>query len=140
MFRVCDSSIEKGDIRMVTKEMANITLKDLDRMKALAKYCAGVVVEGRVDGHSIAFTYSPMETVRFGAGWYVVEIQDGNETRRIEPDKDLDGWGMGPCAEGCGRPGRVKWLSSETRVVCMECYMAINAKTRREKHGDDTGR
>ena len=119
---------------MVTKEVANITLKDLDRMKALAKYCAGVVVEGRVDGHSIAFTYSP------GAGWYTVEIQDGNETRRIEPDKDLDGWGMGPCNEGCGRPGRVKWLSSETRVVCMECYMAINANTRREKHGDDTGR
>ena len=115
---------------MVTKEVATITLKDLDRMRALAKYCAGVVVEGRSAGYSIAFTYSP------GAGWYVVEIQDGNETRRIEPDKDLDGMGMGPCNEGCGRPGRVKY-SGDDRVVCMECFVAINAEKRREKHGTD---
>jgi len=115
---------------MATKEVANITLKDLDRMRALAKYCTGVVVEGRSAGYSIAFTYSP------GAGWYVVEIQDGNETRRIEPDKDLDGTGMGPCAEGCGRPGRVKY-SGNDRVVCMECFVAINAEKWRVKHGTD---
>ena len=68
---------------MATKTVANITLKDLDRMRALAKYSAGVVVEGRSNNYSIAFTYSA------GAGWYTVEIQDGQETRRIEPDNDL---------------------------------------------------
>ena len=115
---------------MATKEVANITLKDLDRLRALAKYSAGVVVEGRSNGYSIAFTYSP------GAGWYTVEIQDGNETRRIEPDKDLDGMGMGPCAEGCGRPGRVKHSGGD-RVVCMACFVAINTEKRRVKNGTD---
>ena len=100
---------------MATKTVANITLKDLDRMRALAKYSAGVVVEGRSNNYSIAFTYSA------GAGWYTVEIQDGLETRRIQPDKDLDG--MGPCAEGCGRPG---WVRSSERVVCKTCFMAFN--------------
>jgi len=111
---------------MVTKEVANITLKDLDRLKALAKYCTGVVVEGRVAGYSIAFTYSP------GVGWYTVEIQDGNEIKRWEID-------LGPCAERCGREAQVKYCGQE-RAVCMECYMAINAETRREKHGNDPRR
>mgnify|MGYP003147059022 FL=1 len=115
---------------MVTKEVANITLKDLDRLRALAKYCTGVVVEGRSDGYSISFIYSP------GVGWYTVEIQDGNEIRRLEPDRDIVGADMGPCAERCGRPARVKYCGQE-RAVCMECYMAINAERWREIHGTD---
>jgi hypothetical protein len=110
--------------------VANITLNALDRLRALAKYSPGVGVEGRSNGYSIAYTYSP------GPGWYVVvEIQDGNEKRRIEPDKYLD-IGMGPCAEGCGRPGRVKY-SGVARVVCMKCYRAITAETWRLNHGND---
>jgi hypothetical protein len=102
---------------MATKTVANITLKDLDRMRALAKYWPNVAVEGRVAGYSIAFTYSA------GAGWYTVEIQDGQETRRIQPDKDLDGLGKGPCAEECGRPG---WVTFSGRVICEPCFKAFN--------------
>jgi NADPH-dependent curcumin reductase CurA len=115
---------------MATTKVANVAIKELDRMKALAKHLVGVVIEGRSCDYSIAFTYSP------GAGWYTVEIQDGNEIRRLEPDRDITGTDLGLCAEKCGRPARVKY-SGQDRAVCMECYMAINAERSRERYGTD---